>query len=81
MSVWYSLGLRVETDFTRNFRDDSPIVRSYDFVESRLGGAGVWDVLVPVPADLDLTTLEKVRQLETELRGISIKAMLAKNRA
>lgn len=74
VSVWYSLGLRVETDFTRNFRDDSPIVRSYDFVESRLGGAGVWDVLVPVPADLDLTTLDQVRQLEAELRGITIRS-------
>lgn len=72
VSVWYSLGLRVETDFTRNFRDDSPIVQSYRFVESRLGGAGVWDVLVPVPAELDLTTLDKVRQLEEQLRAISV---------
>lgn len=71
-AVWYSLGLRVETDFTKNFRDDSPIVRSYDFVESRLGGAGVWDLLVPVPAELDLATLGKVRTLEQQLREIRV---------
>jgi predicted RND superfamily exporter protein len=40
--------LTVETDFTRNFRPTSPTVASYELVESRLGGAGVWDVLVPV---------------------------------
>jgi predicted RND superfamily exporter protein len=72
VAVWYSLGLRVETDFTKNFRDDSPIVRSYDFVESRLGGAGVWDVLVPVPAELDLATLAKLRGLEKDLRAIQV---------
>ncbi len=41
--------LQVESDFTRNFRASSEIVRSYGFVESNLGGAGVWDVIVPAP--------------------------------
>ena len=41
--------LKHETDFTENFRDDSSIVRSYHFVETRFGGAGVWDLLVPAP--------------------------------
>ncbi|MCH8924317.1 MAG: MMPL family transporter, partial [Planctomycetes bacterium] len=35
--------LEVESDFTKNFRSDSPVVQSYQLVESELGGAGVWD--------------------------------------
>lgn len=61
--------LRVETDFTRNFREGSSIVRSYSFVESRLGGAGVWDVIVPAPAMIDDAYLEKLRRLSNRLRS------------
>jgi predicted RND superfamily exporter protein len=61
--------LQVETDFTRNFRPNSPIVRSYDFVETRLGGAGMWDVVVPAPAPLDWDYLKRVRRLEERLRS------------
>lgn len=39
--------LTIETDFTKNFRADSSIVRAYAFVEDRFGGAGVWDLLIP----------------------------------
>jgi len=60
--------LEVETDFTRNFRPASPIVRSYAYVESRLGGAGVWDVILPAPARLDWAYLRRVRHLEERLR-------------
>jgi predicted RND superfamily exporter protein len=71
ISLAISLGclwLDVETDFTRNFRSDSPIVRSYEFVESRLGGAGVWDVILPAPEQIDLSYLKKVRNLQKRLR-------------
>jgi len=60
--------LTVETDFTKNFRASSPIVASYDMIESRLGGAGVWDVLVPVGEDIDGTALSRVARLEKRLR-------------
>ena len=60
--------LTVETDFTKNFRPDSPTVASYDMVESRLGGAGVWDVLVPAPATIDAAALTRLTQLEKRLR-------------
>ena len=36
--------LRVETDFSENFREDSPIRRGLEFVETKLGGAGNWEV-------------------------------------
>ena len=63
------LWLKVETDFTRNFRDTSPIVRSYEFVEANLGGAGVWDVYLPAPETIDLAFLHRVRKLERRLRA------------
>ena len=67
--------LTVETDFTRNFRPTSPTVASYELVESRLGGAGIWDVLVPAGAGgtaaetgIDAATLERLAGLEERLR-------------
>ncbi|MFM9197215.1 MAG: efflux RND transporter permease subunit, partial [Planctomycetia bacterium] len=60
--------LEVETDFTRNFRRSSPVVTSYDMIESRLGGAGVWDVLVPAGDAIDGRLLGAVARLEERLR-------------
>lgn len=60
--------LQVETDFISNFRSDSPLVHSYEFVESRLGGAGVWDCLAPFTGPLDWAQIERIRRLETRLR-------------
>lgn len=67
--------LEVESDFTRNFREESPdgegfgVVRSYAFVETNLGGAGVWDVILPAPERLDWEYLDRVRHLEDRLQG------------
>jgi predicted RND superfamily exporter protein len=75
IALFASLGvmrLEVETDFTRNFRRSSAVVRSYEFVETRLGGAGVWDVIVPAPAKLDRDYLARVRALEEQLRTIEL---------
>ena len=74
--------LQVETDFTRNFRRDSDITMSYQFVEQNLGGAGICDIVIPAPAKLDWAFLQRVRQLglqlspsatdrQTELRSIT----------
>jgi len=60
--------LEVETDFTRNFRQSSPVVASYDMIESRLGGAGVWDVLVPAGEAIDGEVLGDMARLGHRLR-------------
>ena len=65
--------LEIETDFTHNFRRGSRIVKAYDFVETQLGGAGVWDVIVPVPQALDEAYLARVRGLEERLRQIEVR--------
>lgn len=61
--------LEIETDFTRNFRADSPVVRSYGFVEERLGGAGAWDIIVPVPRGELLDFFDRLERLQGCLRG------------
>ena len=60
--------LEVETDFTRNFRRSSPVVASYDMIETRLGGAGVWDVLLPAGEAIDGKVLSDMARLEHRLR-------------
>lgn len=62
------LRTRIETDFTKNFRGDSPIVRDYRFVETRLGGAGVWEIVLPLDGPLDWERLQRVLRLEKRLR-------------
>lgn len=60
--------LTLETDFSRNFKDSSEIVRSLRFVESRLGGAGSWEVAFDTPETLDNEFLNGVHDLTTQLR-------------
>ena len=62
--------LKVETDFSKNFRASSPIVKSLDLFESHLGGAGTWEVNFPAPAELDSDFLKQVREFAAELRGL-----------
>jgi predicted RND superfamily exporter protein len=60
--------LEVETDFSKNFRKSSSIVQSLDFVETKLGGAGTWEVNFPAPAELNEKYLEKVGRFAEKLR-------------
>ena len=60
--------LRVETDFSRNFREDSELVQSLNFVETRLGGAGTWEVNFSAPTPLTDEFLVTVRALAARLR-------------
>ena len=72
-AVVLSLGnlfVKVETDFTKNFRADTPIAISYNYVEQRLGGAGVIDVIVPVEKKLDRKFLNEIDKFQQELRGL-----------
>ncbi len=62
------LRLHLETDFSKNFRAGSPIVQSLDFVESRLGGAGSWEVNFPAPEELDAEFLDRVKTFAERLR-------------
>jgi predicted RND superfamily exporter protein len=60
--------LRVETDFSRNFREDSSLVESLNFAESKLGGVGTWEVNFEAPDELTLEYLDLVRTIASKLR-------------
>lgn len=59
----------VESDFTRNFRASSEIAKDYQFVETRLGGAGVWEVVVPIEGELNWDRLQRIKRLEDRIRS------------
>ncbi len=61
--------IRTETDFTRNFRESSDVVRAYNFVEDRLGGVGAVSLEFVAPEGLTPDLIERLRQLESRLRG------------
>lgn len=67
-----SFRLQVETDFIKSFQEDSRLVRAYRTVEQNLGGAGVWDIVVPAPAELTAIYLSQVRELQNELREVKV---------
>ena len=57
----------VETDFTKNFKSSSVVVRDYRYFEENLGGAGVWDVLISFDRPLDWEAIKRVRAFEERL--------------
>ncbi len=67
-AIYGSTQLQRETDFTRNFRQNSRIVQEYEFVEQHFGGAGVWDILLPPTKQLSKAYLAKVLRLEKRMR-------------
>lgn len=72
VGVWGSQRLVIETDFTKNFRSDSRIVRGYSLIEKEFGGAGVWDIMLPAPAKITNAYLNEVLLLEEQLRELSV---------
>lgn len=66
------VGLRVETDFSTNFRKSSPIVQALHFFETNLGGVGSWEIGFSAPPELNEEHLEKVRELAEELREVKL---------
>ncbi|MBL4884587.1 MAG: MMPL family transporter [Planctomycetaceae bacterium] len=69
--------LRVETDFSQNFRDRSPIVASLNFVESNLGGAGNYEVDFTIDVEQTEENYQKLRLLAEELRELKIDGQFA----
>ena len=63
--------MQIETDFSKNFRESSPIVQSLKFVESNLGPAGSWDVAFDVPDPITNDFLDSTRELTDRLQELS----------
>ena len=67
LSVLIVNGSETETSFLKNFRSNSNIVVDYGNVETHLGGAGVWDLILDAPAPLTNEFLSEVRELQADL--------------
>ena len=63
--------MQVETDFSKNFRESSPIVQSLKFIETNLGPAGSWDVSFNVPDPITTEFLESTRELTDRMQELS----------
>ena len=63
--------MQVETDFSKNFRESSPIVQSLKFIETHLGPAGSWDVSFDVPDPITAEFLDNTRELTDRLHELS----------
>ncbi|QDT39648.1 efflux RND transporter permease subunit [Stratiformator vulcanicus] len=64
--------LNVETDFSKNFREDSPVIVALNFIEDRLGGAGSWEVNFEAPDELTKDYLDRTRDLSQRLKSLTI---------
>jgi predicted RND superfamily exporter protein len=80
ISLVASIGLwrlKVETDFSKNFRESSDIVQALRFFEQEMGGAGTWELNFSydkLHADADGTNpLAEVGALADRLRALELK--------
>jgi predicted RND superfamily exporter protein len=70
-----SLGLvrlRYETNYINLFRSETRVVRDYHTVESRLGGIGIVELVVPVGHALSPDVLAALDRLEDQVRAIPV---------
>ncbi|MFM8173797.1 MAG: efflux RND transporter permease subunit [Pirellulaceae bacterium] len=64
--------LESETDFLRNFDPDLPMVQAFQRVDRDLGGAGLWDIQLPLPDAIDAKWVEQVSGFQQRLTAIRI---------
>lgn len=72
VASWGLTRLQVETDFSKNFRDDSPIVKSLEFFETRMGGVGSWEIGFSAPEELSEEFVDKIRRVAKQLRELQL---------
>lgn len=72
LAIWLVSGSETETSFLKNFRSKSRIVIDYARVENDLGGAGVWDIILPAPEEITPEYVQRVLALEKDLRSINV---------
>jgi uncharacterized protein len=63
--------LRNESNYINLFRPESRVVRDYQTVESRLGGIGLVELIVPVDGAMDEPVLERFRRIERSLLALA----------
>ncbi|MEM7453719.1 MAG: MMPL family transporter [Planctomycetota bacterium] len=64
--------LSVATNFTDNFRSNSPLVQAYDFLRTRIGSLETLDIVVDVPDPMSRDfegAIDEIRELQTALES------------
>jgi len=64
------LGLRYETNYINLFRRETRVVRDYGEVESKLGGIGVVELVVPVGPEITPGVLSRLKELHRKIESI-----------
>jgi predicted RND superfamily exporter protein len=64
--------LTYETNYINLFRPETRVVRDYHTVESKLGGIGVVDLVVPVGRSITARTLAELKAVEDRVRQIRV---------
>ncbi len=67
--AWGMGRLTYESNYINAFKPDTRVVRDYQAVESRLGGIGVVELIVPVSGPITPATLARFRSVEKGLVG------------
>jgi predicted RND superfamily exporter protein len=65
--------LQNESNYINLFRPESRVVRDYHTVESRLGGIGLVELIVPVDHEIDESVLDRFRRIERALTTLGKK--------
>jgi len=66
------LNLTYETNYINLFRPETRVVRDYRTVESRLGGIGLVEIVVPMETALSPQTLARLKQVERKIERIPV---------
>jgi predicted RND superfamily exporter protein len=62
--------VRNETNYINLFRPETRVVRDYTAIESRLGGIGLVELIVPVGPAIDEPLLARMRRIERALEAL-----------
>jgi uncharacterized protein len=71
------IGLRFESNYINAFKPFTRVVRDYNDVESRLGGIGLVEMIVPIDKVHDLPALARFHKVEARVRSIRINGAAA----
>jgi predicted RND superfamily exporter protein len=66
-------GLTFESNYINLFRPETRVVNDYHAVESRLGGIGLVEVVVPAGKTIDAALVARFRTVEDAIRSIQVR--------
>ncbi len=64
--------LSYETNYINLFRPETRVVKDYHTVESKLGGIGVVELVVPVDSPVSIRNLKDLKSVEKQVRALRV---------